>query len=83
MPKHGSVITTPDGKQRIWKNRYIDGKLVSQGCFLNNIRDGIIRRFYRENEKVFCEGYYSNGKKTGCWIFYSLDGSITEEIIFI
>lgn len=80
MYEHGSIILTPDGQQRIWKNFHRDGKLIWEGSYLGKERDGYSRWFFYTGI-IFCEGHFINGNKTGRWIFYNPDGSINREYV--
>ena len=64
-----------------WVSYRDDGKIWSEGEFLNGINHGLTRAFH-ENGKLYMEGSYKNGHKDGYWRFYTPTGELEKEIKF-
>ncbi len=65
-------------KEGNWKFLYSDGKIRSEGKFVNGKKEGIWN-FYYKNGKVEQKGNYKNGKPQGLWIWYYENGNIRRK----
>jgi antitoxin component YwqK of YwqJK toxin-antitoxin module len=63
-----------DGKRDgEWIYYYDDGKVWSEGGFLNDKRHGVTKVYF-PNGQLRYRGGYDKGKKTGIWKFYNENG---------
>ena len=60
---------------------YNNGVRKAKGEYLENIRDGVYKKYYISGNTEI-EGNYKLGKKDGEWVFYSEDGSIIKTILY-
>ena len=61
-------------KTQYWDN----GKVLSQIHYLNGMRDGSCRHWYK-NGQLMNEGFYKNGKMTGIWMSYYENGQLESQ----
>jgi uncharacterized protein len=68
-----------DGKRTgSWKCFYDDGKLQTEGGYVNGLKDGPWK-LYHANGKVAGEGVYEKDHEKGKWKFYDEDGQVMLE----
>jgi antitoxin component YwqK of YwqJK toxin-antitoxin module len=66
----------------IWINYDPDGRIESQGTYVNNKTEGPSKLFY-EDGSVKAEGNYVHlKKKVGWWTFYDRKGNIVSKRFF-
>ncbi|MDD4603700.1 MAG: hypothetical protein PHF97_07825 [Bacteroidales bacterium] len=63
----------------VWSYWYENGKLWSQGTFVNGKSDGK-RTAYFENGKVRYEGNYKEDMRVGKWRFFDENGRLLQEV---
>ncbi len=62
-----------------WVSYYDDGKLWSEGGFVNGESHGK-RTVYHPNGKKYYEGSFDMGKRSGVWVFYDENGIKVKEV---
>ncbi len=65
-------------KQGAWKFLYSDGKIRSEGNFVNGRKSGKWTYFYKSGNTEQ-KGNYKNGKPEGVWIWYYDNGNIRRK----
>ncbi len=65
-------------KQGDWKFLYDDGKIRSEGKFVNGKKSGVWK-FYYKSGNIEQKGAYKNGKPQGLWIWYYDNGNIRRK----
>jgi len=73
------ILDTTGRQQGIWKEFHPDGKIKSQGEYINSKRIGEWV-FYHNNEKIEQKGIYDrNGKAQGVWKWFYESGNLLLE----
>ena len=73
------ILDTAGRQQGIWKEFHPDGKIKSQGEYINSKRIGEWV-FYHNNEKIEQKGIYDrNGKAQGVWKWFYESGNLLLE----
>jgi antitoxin component YwqK of YwqJK toxin-antitoxin module len=68
-----------DGKKNgPWKCYYEDGKLQTEGAYLNDLKQGAWK-LYHSNGKLAGEGSYEMDHEKGKWKFYDEAGQLLME----
>ncbi|MCI5056143.1 MAG: hypothetical protein MRY83_08545 [Flavobacteriales bacterium] len=62
-----------------WKSWYEDGKIWTEGQFINGKRSGVGIIYYTNGQKR-CEGDYTEDKPSGKWVFWDDQGKVQKEI---
>lgn len=68
-------------RQGEWSYWYPDGKLWSQGEYLNGKRDGKSTVWYENGQKRY-QGVYLNDSTIGKWQFWDEQGKLIKEVTF-
>jgi antitoxin component YwqK of YwqJK toxin-antitoxin module len=64
-----------------WNSWYENGKLWSEGNYIEDIRVEKTRVYY-DNGQLRIDGQYDNGARTGLWSFYDEEGKLIQEVEF-
>jgi len=68
-----------DGKKNgLWKCYYADGKLQTEGGYLNDLKQGVWK-LYHANGTLAGEGTFEKDHEKGKWKFYDEEGQLLME----
>ncbi len=69
---------TKEGEFKVW---YKSGQIESKTNFLNGLRHGLLESWYSNGQRESIENYI-NGQEHGKSIWWNIDGSLQNELIF-
>jgi len=69
------LVLKQDG---LWKQRYENGQLMSEGTYQNDLKEGLWK-YWDENGQLISEGTYQKGAREGLWKYWHKNGQLWSE----